>query len=222
LPEKFKSLEALNTSYAELERLQNQRREQYRADIKAELEAEQAKDVPAAPADYTFTPIKMRNNQGKEVELQLQADDPLTQWFQNTAHALKIGQKDYERLIGEFIQQDLKRGPNWQQESAALGAQADLRLQRIDGWARGHLTQEHYGTFASVPATAAMIKLFEHVMTLTGEPTFVPDPTGGSYQQNLTRADLNAMMTDKRYRDGDKQFIAQVRAGFRRLTNGGA
>ena len=62
--------------------------------------------------------------------------------------------------------------------------------------------------------------MFEHVMTLTGEPQFVVDDSAAGFKENLSRDDLNAMMKDPKYwREKDARFIAQVRAGFRRLSS---
>jgi hypothetical protein len=216
LPAKFKSEEDLAKSYRELERKQFTRRDEIKAELKGELEAEQSKGLPKAPVDYTFTPIKAKD--GKEI--QLNPDDPLTKWFQNVAWEMKIPQAKFEKLVGDYIKVDMTRGPDWAKEGEALGPQADQRLGRIDGWARGHLPQELYNTFARIPATAELVKMFEHVMTLSGEPSFVPDDSGAGFKENLTKDDLAAMMKDEKYwREKDPRFIAQVRAGFRKLAN---
>jgi hypothetical protein len=172
--------------------------------------------MPKAPVDYTFTPVKQKDG----TELKLNPDDPLTKWFQNTAWEMKLPADKFQKLVGEYIAIDMKRGPDWTAESKALGAQADQRLGRIDGWARGHLPQELYNTFAKIPATADLIKMFEHVMTLSGEPSFVPDQSGAGFKESLTKEDLQAMMKDEKYwREKDPRFIAQVRAGFRKLAS---
>lgn len=220
LPDKFKTLESLNDSYAELERKQFQRRSELRAEVKAEWEKETFGEVPASPADYVLEPFKTKDHNGRDLEAKLDPEDPLTKWFQNVAHEMKLGKDKFAAIARSFIETDLKRGPSWAKESAALeGGQAELRLDRINGWAKGHLPQDLYNVFASVPATAGMIRLFEHVMTLSGEPRFMPADNLAGFQQTLSKADVEKMMADPRYwRDRDPQHIATVRAAMRKLS----
>lgn len=216
LPEKFKSEADLATSYKELERRQFTRKEEVAAQVKADLQTEREKDMPKAPVDYEFTPIKA----GDGKEIRLNPEDPLTKWFQNVAWEMKLSNKQFEKLAGDYIKVDQMRAPDWTKESEALGGAADLRLDRVSGWAKGNLPQEMYDTFAAMPATASMVKMFEHVMTLAGEPAFVPDDSGDGFKEKLTRDDLREMMKDPKYwREKDPRFISQVRAGFRRVAN---
>ena len=218
LPEKFKSEEDLAVSYKALETQQFKRRD----DVKAELVREQTeaaqKDVPASPLDYKFEPVKMKD--GKE--LQLDEKDPLVGWFQTTAHAMKLPQATYQKLVSEFVQADMQRGPKWDEESKELGEAAELRLGRVEGWMRGNAPQEIYDAFARIPATAATIKMFEHIMTLAGEPVFTPSETPAGFTEGVTKESLQAMQKDPRYwKAKDPVFIRQVQAGFRKLANGG-
>jgi len=216
LPEKFKSEEDLAQSYRALEHKQFTRREEIRNEVRAEWEAEREKGMPKAPVDYSFTPQKQKDG----TELKLNPDDPLTKWFQNAAWEMKLPQAKFEKLVADYIKTDMMRGPDWTKESAALGPQADQRLERIGGWARGHLPQDLYNTFAKVPATAEMVKLFEHVMTLSGEPSFQPDDSTTGFKETLSKDDVSAMMADPKYwREKDPRHIAQVRAAMRKMTS---
>ena len=217
LPEKFKDPQAFADSYKELERTQFKRRDDLRTEVRGEIEAERKKTIPVSPGDYTFEAIKLKD--GKEIRLNDQ--DPLLPWIQDRAHKLGLTNEQYQCLIGEFVQQDLLRGPKWDDEVANLGGgdQAEMRLKRIEGFMRGNAPQEVYDTFASIPATAGMVKLFEHVMTLAGEPVFKMADDGSDASGPMTREKLKEMQADPRYwKTRDPLFVKQVQAGFRRLA----
>jgi hypothetical protein len=188
-----------------------------KADVRKEIEAERLASVPASPGDYTFEPIKLPD--GKEIRLN--ADDPLVPWFQDRAHKMGLSQEQYSELVKDFVERDLQRGPVWEKEVQTLGCdseQAEMRLKRIEGWMRGNAPQEIYNAFAGIPATANMVKLFEHVMTLAGEPAIRVDDTS-SFTAKASPDTLREMMADPRYwRDKDPVFVKQVRAVSRKLA----
>jgi len=110
------------------------------------------------------------------------------------------------------------RGPDWNQESEALGEYAEKRLERVDGWAHNNLSAEAYNVFANVPASAGMVQLFEELMELNGQPQF--NMTSDSeFQERISREDLMSMQNDPRYwKEKDPAFISKVRAGFAQLA----
>lgn len=219
LPEKFKTPEDFANSYKELERKQFSRKDDVKAEVLRDLEQQKLAAVPKSPGDYTFDPIKLPD--GKEIGLN--PNDPLVPWFQDKAHKMGLSQEQYGELVKDFIQQDLQRGPKWETEVQALGVdadQAEMRLKRIEGWMRGNAPQEIYDAFAGIPATANMIKLFEHVMTLSGEPAFKLDETG-HYPKTVTKDSLREAMADPKYRAGDPSHVAMVRAMTRKLAASG-
>ena len=219
MPEKFKTPDELAASYKELERKQFSRKDDVKAEVLRDLEAQKLAAVPKSPGDYAFEPIKMADGS----ELGLNPNDPLVPWFQDRAHKMGLSQEQYGELVKDFIQQDMQRGPKWEAEVAALGCdadQADMRLKRIEGWMRGNAPQEIYDAFSGIPATAKMVKLFEHVMTLSGEPTFKLEENG-SYTKAVSRDTLREAMSDPKYRAGDPTHVAMVRAMTRKLAGNG-
>lgn len=217
LPEKFKTPEDFATSYKELERKQFSRRDELKAEALKEIEAERRGKVPQSPGDYSLEKFKLAD--GREVGLN--EADPLVPWFQDRAHKMGLSQEQYSELVKDFIQQDMQRGPVWTKEVEALGvdeATADLRLQRIEGWVRGNAPQELYDVFSGMPATAGTVKLFEHLMTLAGEPGIKIDDTA-SFTAKATPDSLREMMNDPKYwRDKDPVFVKQVRAVARKVA----
>jgi len=217
LPEKFKTPEDFANSYKELERKQFSRKDDLKKEVRSEIEAECLQAVPKSPGDYTFEPIKLQDGR----EIKLNENDPLVPWFQDRAHKMGLSQEQYSELVKDFIQQDMRRGPSWEQEVQKLGVDpdiADKRLQRIEGWMRGNAPQEIYNAFASIPATADMVKLFEHVMTLSGEPAIKIDGTE-TFKETASPEKLREMMADPKYwRDRDPIHVKQVQALARKLA----
>lgn len=213
LPEKFDRPEELANSYGELERAFYTRKEELRTQIVEELNQEAVKQAPISPADY-----EMQFEAPEGLEYSVADDDPMVDWFRQTAHNYGLSQDEFNGLMNEYIQVDAMRGPDWNTESEALGEYAEKRLERVDGWAHGNLSEEAYNAFANVPASAPMVKLFEELMELNGQPQF--NMTSDSeFQERISREDLMSMQNDPRYwKEKDPAFISKVRAGFAQLS----
>lgn len=220
-PEKFlrdgkPDPDSLLSSYRELERLQFKRREDLRVEVRKELETAQVEGVPASPADYTFTAVKLKDGR----ELGMDSQDPVFRFLATTAHELKVPQSKFQGYVEQFALAQLAQQPSWQTEAAALGEHADRRLDRANAWGRGRLSQQSYDVFASLPATAANIQLFEEIMELTGEPKFAMSQSG-MIKESLTMDDVRNMMNDPKYWDPNKrdpQHVQRVQAALRRLN----
>ena len=67
--------------------------------------------------------------------------------------------------------------------------------------------------FAGIPASAGMVKLFEGIMELNGQPKFNMTSTT-EFQETVTREDLMAAQRDPKYwqNGGDPAHVAKVRA----------
>lgn len=213
LPEKFDRPEELANSYGELERAFYTRKEELRNQIVEELNQEAVKQAPISPADYE---VQFEAPEG--LEYSVADDDPMVDWFRQTAHNYGLSQDEFTGLMNEYIQIDAQRGPDWNTESEALGEYAEKRLERVDGWAHGNLSEEAYNVFANVPASAGMVQLFEELMELNGQPQF--NMTSDSeFQERISREDLMSMQNDPRYwKEKDPAFISKVRAGFAQLS----
>ena len=147
LPEKFESPEQMAHSYQELERSFHSRRDELKHEIMNEMADEHDASVPESPGDYNMN-ITV-GDQMIEVP-----DTPMSDWFRSTAHRLGLGQDQFNQVIGEYLEVESMSGPNWESESAILGEHADQRLERVDAWARSHLSDESYEIFAQIPASA--------------------------------------------------------------------
>ena len=213
LPEKFERPEELANSYQELERAFYTRKEELRNQIVGELNEEATSNAPISPADYE---LKFEAPEG--LEYSVADDDPMVDWFRETAHNYGLSQDEFNGLMNEYIQIDAQRGPDWNTESEALGEYAEKRLERVDGWAHNNLSEQAYSVFANVPASSGMVQLFEELMELNGQPQFNMT-SDTEFQERISREDLMSMQNDPRYwKEKDQAFISKVRAGFAQLA----
>jgi len=213
LPEKFDRPEELANSYSELERAFYTRKEELRNQIVSELNEEASSNAPISPADY-----ELQFEAPEGIEYSINDDDPMLDWFRNTAHNYGLSQDEFNGLMTEYAQIDAMRGPDWNVESEQLGEYAERRLERVDGWATSNLSEEAYNIFANIPASAGMVQLFEELMELNGQPQFnMTSET--EFQERLSIEDLRSMQNDPRYwKEKDQAFINKVRAGFEQYS----
>ncbi len=213
LPEKFERPEELANSYQELERAFYTRKEELRNQIVGELNEEATSNAPISPADY-----ELQFEAPEGLEYSVANDDPMLDWFRETAHNYGLSQDEFNGLMNEYIQIDAQRGPDWNTESEALGEYAEKRLERVDGWAHNNLSEQAYSVFANVPASSGMVQLFEELMELNGQPQFNMT-SDTEFQERISREDLMSMQNDPRYwKEKDQAFISKVRAGFAQLA----
>ena len=134
-------------------------------------------------------------------------------WFREKAHGMALTQDEFSDFVSEYLTQQAQSGPDWNVESEALGEHADRRLERVDAWANSVFTEEEYNVFAGIPASAGMVKLFEGIMELNGQPKFNMTSTT-EFQETVTREDLMAAQRDPKYwqNGGDPAHVAKVRA----------
>jgi len=209
LPEKFERPEELANSYRELERAFYTRKEDFRNQIIEELNSEAVSEAPISPADYE---VNIEAPDG--LEYSISDDDPMLDWFKHTAHGYGLSQEEFNGLLAEYVNIDAMRGPDWNVEAETLGEHAERRLERVDSWAHGNLSDDAYQAFANIPASANMVQLFEELMELNGQPQFNM-VTESEFQERVSIEDLRSMQNDPRYwKEKDPAFISKVRAGF--------
>lgn len=207
LDSKFENPEQLQNSYNQLQQKFHSRRDEIKQEVIQELNSEAEKDIPISPADYK---LNIQAPEGMEVEVN--ENDPMVTWFRDKAHSYGLKQDEFDSLINEYNTVQSNSGPDWNEESHALGEHADRRLERVDTWAKSHLSEDAYQTFASIPASSQMVKTFEEMMELNGQPKFNMINTT-EFQEDVTPDDLKAAMKDEKYwkNGGDPAHIARVR-----------
>ena len=195
LPSKFETPEQLSVSYGELEKKFHTRRDEIKQELVGELNEEVQADVPVSPGDYS---VEFEDQDGNAVEM---------------------NQDEFGDFVTEYTNMQATSGPDWNEESQDLGEHADRRLERVDTWANSTLSEDAYNMFAGIPATAGMVKAFEEIMQLNGQPKFnMTSPT--EFQENVTKADLMSAQQDPKYwkNGGDPAHIQMVRAMSEQLS----
>jgi hypothetical protein len=208
LPEKFETPEQLKTSYENLERKFHTRRDEIKEEVIQELNNDASREVPISPADYK---VEMQDEDGNKLEVA--EDDHMLNWFRDKAHDMALSQPEFNDFVTEYMAVQQTSGPDWNVESEALGEHADRRLERVDAWANSVLQEADYNTFAEIPASANMVKFFESIMELNGQPKFNMT-SATEFQETVTKEDLMAAQRDPKYwqNGGDPNHIAKVRA----------
>ena len=207
LDPKFENPEQLQVSYNNLQQKFHTRRDEIKQELIEELNQEAESKAPLSPADYK---IELKSQEGEEI--QLNEDDPMLNWFRGKAHEYGLDQNEFNELLGEYTTVSAQSGPDWNVESQTLGEHADRRLERVDTWAHSHLSKDAYNAFANIPASASMVKCFEELMELNGQPKFNMVSTT-EFQESVSQEDLRLAMADEKYwkNGGDPAHIAKVR-----------
>ena len=178
--------------------------------------------MPESAGDYRIhaSAFGMEDLEGVDEEtIQAVKDDPQVNWLMEKAHQFGLTNDEFNTVIAEFREMDQTKGPDWNEESQILGEHADARLERVAAWAESSLPEDAYKVFASIPASAGMVHLFENLMELNGQPKFnMVSET--QFQERISKEDLNAAMKDERYwkNGGDPAYIAKVRAMSREVA----
>ncbi len=208
LDPKFETPEQLANSYNQLQQKFHTRRDEIKAELVEELNEEASKEVPVSPGDYK---LEVQDEEGNQVEIP--DDDNMLSWFRGKAHDMALTQDEFSDFVSEYLTQQATSGPDWNEESQILGEHADRRLERVDAWANSVFNEEEYNVFAGIPASAGMVKLFEGIMELNGQPRFNMTSTT-EFQETVTREDLMAAQRDPKYwqNGGDPAHVAKVRA----------
>jgi hypothetical protein len=175
-------------------------------DLKQEVAKDMAEAVPVGvPENPKGYEMQIRDSAVPEgVHVEISPEDPMLQFFQETAHKYKVPQSEFNEIINQYVSTRIAELPNYKEEMEALGEHGELRTERIMNWASSTLSPDSQEALKGIAVTAK-----------------INDETG-NYNEAYSKAELKEMMNDERYwkNGGDPTYIAKVRAGFRRLANG--
>ena len=218
IPEKFwnqdtgeVNVESLSTSYNSLEKKLGQRTDELTKQIRTDIEQERNAKVPEK---YE---IKMPEIP-EDINMEVNEDQPLLQWWSETAKSMGLSQEQFNEGINQFVQNEIAGLPNIEQESQLLGDNAKDRIESADLWAKKHLSENAYSTIAKLSSTADGIKALEEIMALNKGSVMPQGQTAVEAKPSL--GDLRSMMKDPRYwKDGDKDpaYIARVSKLFEQV-----
>jgi len=181
--------------------------------LKAELDAERAAGVPekyelAIPED-----VKIPD----DIEMTLNAEDPLVDWFFGFAKEQGLTQDQVNLAIGEYVKIELAAMPNMTDEIGKLGDYGQDRLLKVQNWLGKTLDEAEMKSIAPILTSADSIAAVEKLMKASGPGSFSGDPPGDA----LTLEELRSMQNDKKYwQEKDPAFIKKVTDGYARLYKG--
>ena len=213
LPPKFETPEQLATSYKNLESKFHTRRDEIKQELVGELNQEAQADVPVSPGDYS---VELEDEDGNPIDMN--PDDPMLGWFRDKAHSIGMTNDEFGDFVTEYTNMQATSGPDWNEESQHLGEHAERRLERVDAWIGGNMSEAAYEVFADIPASAGMVQFFEELMEVSGQPRFNMT-SESTFQEAVTQDDLRSAMNDPRYwKDKDPAHIAKVQAMSRQVA----
>lgn len=193
-------------------------------DLKQEVAKDMAEAVPVGvPENPKGYEMQLRDSAVPEgVHVEISPEDPMLQFFQETAHKYKVPQSEFNEIINQYVSTRIAELPNYKEEMEALGEHGELRTERIMNWASSTLSPDSQEALKGIAVTADAVTFIEELMELAGNPALKINEETGNYNEAYSKAELKEMMNDERYwkNGGDPTYIAKVRAGFRRLANG--
>jgi hypothetical protein len=226
IPEKFwdadggaPRVEDLAKSYQKLESIHGSA-EKFEETIKARFEEERRAGLPQKPEEYTPELPQELWPEGTKGEIN--TDDPLVKFWQQTAHKYGLSKDDFSAGVAEFIKADMAARASIKEEVAKLGENAEARVKAVDTWLASSLDKEAYGAFAKYAISADFIRGLEVLMQKSGGT--VPandDPSATTSGSGMTIEQLKELQKDPRYwKHGDKEIVEKVQAGYRALFPG--
>ena len=193
------NVESLGTSYNSLEKKLGQRTDELTKQIRTDIEQERSAKVPEK---YEVNMPELP----EDVSMEVNEDQPLLQWWGETARSMGLSQDQFNEGINQFVQNEINGLPNVEQETQLLGDNARDRIESADLWAKKHLSENAYSTVAKLSSTAEGVKALEEIMALNKSAVMPQTPTAVDSKPSL--ADLRMMMKDPRYwKDGEKDPV---------------
>lgn len=152
-----------------------------------------------------------------DVDLTLNAEDPLVNWFFGFAKEHGLSQEIVDGAIKEYITQELAGIPKMDDVLGELGDYGKDRVQRITNWLTTKLSDDEVKSISPILSDAASIKALEKLMKSSGPGDFNSD-TGGDA---LTLEELRTMQNDPRaWQQKDPAFLKKIEEGYKRLYGG--
>lgn len=208
LPEKFNTPEDLASSYSQLESKLGASQDDMRAQLMEEFEKAAIENRPASVGDYVVP---------DGLDETLVNDNELFQWWANHAFENAYSQQEFEEGINMYAQALNAGQPDLDAEKAALGENADARIQAVDLWSQKFFPEEYQDAILGLGATAKGIEALEYLMGQMGSSSLAGN-TGAI--QPLNEAELQSMMRDERYWNPakrDNAYVQKVQEGFSKL-----
>jgi hypothetical protein len=205
LPEKYKTPEDLAKAYKELESKLGSGQDEMRKSIMQEIESEAFKDRPDSAGDYQLPDI---------IDDSSAVDNELLQWWSDHAFENGYGQEEFQKGIEMYAQAVMGSQPDLEAEIAKLGDTSGDRIDAASKFAMKNFSEDHIPTIERMFETADGVMLMERIMEMTKDGNFSGESAPAS---GITEAELQEMMRDPRYWQGDTNYVKKVQDGFAKL-----
>jgi len=207
LPEKFNTPEDLASSYSALESKLGQSEQQMRDALVQEFETAALENRPASVGDYTIP---------ETIDESMAGDNELFQWWANHSFENAYSQEEFEAGIQKYAEFIDAQGPDLDAERAALGDNADARIEAVDLWSQKFFPEEYQDAVMQIGSSAKGVEALEFIMQQVGTSV------GGQSQpvSQVNHNDLQSMMQDERYWNPAKRdagYVQKVQEGFSKL-----
>ena len=199
------NVEELSSSYNSLEKKLGSRTEELSSQIREDL----ANEIKAnTPEEYE---IKLPDSIPEDVNINVDKEMPLLQWWSETAKAKGLSQEEFNKGIEAFVNNEVSSLPDVNNEKELLGENATQRIEAADLWSKKNLSSDSYSAISNFANTAQGVKALEEIMKLNKDAPMPTTETAIEAAPSLD--DLRSMMKDPRYwKDGDRDpaYIAKV------------
>lgn len=197
-------LESLIKSYNDTKSKVGEKEEAARARLRDELMAELAPgDLPAKPEDYALS---------EDMAKMIQGDDPLLSAFRVAAHEAKIAPAAFNAIVQGVLKS--MPPPDPAKEKAALGDNADTRIERVSKYVARHVKDPALAKQAEALATTADgVRLIETLIGVQASTERVGNDGSTGPSTAPSWAEVKTAMADDRYQPGplqDPSYIAIV------------
>ena len=151
-------------------------------------------------------------------EVEVNEEDPLLQWWKETAFNQKLTQDQYQDGIQKYF--DLTFQPEDKEAQVAeLGENGQDRINAVDGWMAQNLSEDEYAVIAEFATSAKAIAVLESLIEKTGEPDLASFGNQAP-SADVTEDKIRQMMDDPRYwKTGSKDpaYIEEVTQMWQKL-----
>ncbi len=125
-------------------------------------------------------------------------DDPMMANFKGWAKENNLNQEGFTNLLHMYVQNEFdNQGQDRASELAAIGDNAQSRLQNINDFAKANLSEEDYRGVLAATTTAQGVKAIEALIAQT-RGYKIPD-TSEHVDAGLSHSDLREKLADPRY-----------------------
>lgn len=163
---------------------------------------------------FTGAPDEYKTSMPDGIEGEIQADDPMLAKFTTWAKDNSLNQDAFTSLQHMFIENEFNnQGAGRESELAALGDNAQSRLQNISDYAKANLSEDEYAGILEATTTAAGVTAIEALIAKTR--TSIPT-SPAVIDTGMSHSDIKARMSDPRYAS-DPAFRAETTKMYQKL-----